>query len=240
MENIYVMSDIHGDYPGLQKMMRKIEFSRTDKLFILGDVVDRGSQNLAILDFTMSEDNVQLIKGNHEYFMQIYLSKDKGFRSVWSSKEYGGKKTIEELDRCSRKKRKQYAQYLESLPLYKKVLSGGGEYVLTHSGWLSTKEDYVNGKDGKLNTLLNIEKMIKMSEYEYLVSEDIHLLPSHVKLDIPLIIGHVPTISRIFSRPRAKIYYGKNYIDIDCGNGFQEAGGKLSCLSLVNGQEYYI
>ncbi len=39
----YVISDIHGHYEYYVKMMEKIKFSNADMLYILGDVIDRGS-----------------------------------------------------------------------------------------------------------------------------------------------------------------------------------------------------
>ena len=69
----YVMSDIHGDYSSFYNMLVKINFSSFDKLFILGDVVDKGSDNLCLLGFIRSMPNIFLIKGNHEYLFERYL-----------------------------------------------------------------------------------------------------------------------------------------------------------------------
>ena len=62
---IYVISDIHGDYPSFYKMLLKINFSSSDSLCILGDVVDKGSDNLYLLEFIRHMENVCLIKGIH-------------------------------------------------------------------------------------------------------------------------------------------------------------------------------
>ena len=69
----YVMSDIHGDYSSFYNMLVKINFSSFDKLFILGDVVDKGPDNLCLLGFIRSMPNIFLIKGNHEYLFERYL-----------------------------------------------------------------------------------------------------------------------------------------------------------------------
>ena len=55
---IYVISDIHGDYPSFYKMLLKINFSSSDSLCILGDVVDKGSDNLYLLEFIRHMENV--------------------------------------------------------------------------------------------------------------------------------------------------------------------------------------
>ena len=40
---IYVMSDIHGMYEKYEKMLKQIDLSEKDTLYVLGDIVDRGS-----------------------------------------------------------------------------------------------------------------------------------------------------------------------------------------------------
>ena len=54
----YVMSDIHGDYSSFYNMLVKINFSSFDKLFILGNVVDKGPNNLCLLGFISSMPNI--------------------------------------------------------------------------------------------------------------------------------------------------------------------------------------
>ena len=39
----YVMSDIHGHYDKYREMLETIEFAADDTLYVLGDVLDRGS-----------------------------------------------------------------------------------------------------------------------------------------------------------------------------------------------------
>ena len=48
---IYVTSDIHGQYNMFLKLLSMIEFSDSDTLYILGDVVDRGSEPIRILQY---------------------------------------------------------------------------------------------------------------------------------------------------------------------------------------------
>lgn len=64
----YVISDLHG-YP-LEKfkmLLAKADFGEDDFLYILGDVVDRNNDGgVEILEWLLSQYNVQLILGNHE------------------------------------------------------------------------------------------------------------------------------------------------------------------------------
>lgn len=70
----YVMSDIHGDLTGFQAMLEKINFSENDVLYILGDVIDRGLEGIAILQQIMATPNMVLLLGNHEHMMIICTS----------------------------------------------------------------------------------------------------------------------------------------------------------------------
>ena len=45
----YVMSDIHGDLAHFRRMLKKIGFLPPDKLYILGDVLDKGCEHLRML-----------------------------------------------------------------------------------------------------------------------------------------------------------------------------------------------
>lgn len=65
----YITSDIHGRYDLYKKMLSIIHLKKDDKLYILGDVVDRGPDPLPILFDIMANDNIILLKGNHEQIM---------------------------------------------------------------------------------------------------------------------------------------------------------------------------
>lgn len=46
----YVMSDLHGMYDRFIAMLEKIDFSDSDELFIIGDIIDRGERPVDILE----------------------------------------------------------------------------------------------------------------------------------------------------------------------------------------------
>ena len=65
----YVVSDIHNDYQKFCELLKMIEFSKEDKLFILGDLFDRSdyNPNPVDLDCKVMElgDNCFIIRGKH-------------------------------------------------------------------------------------------------------------------------------------------------------------------------------
>ena len=63
----YVMSDIHGMYDKYKEILDIISFSDSDVLYILGDVIDRGTQSIEVLQDMMMYHNIIPLIGNHEY-----------------------------------------------------------------------------------------------------------------------------------------------------------------------------
>ena len=71
----YVIGDIHGCYDELQAMIEKIGLSDDDKLFMVGDYIDRGDQNVAVLQWLEQRlDNIFPVKGNHDANFAYYVS----------------------------------------------------------------------------------------------------------------------------------------------------------------------
>ena len=70
---VYVMSDLHGNYDGFMSILKQINFSEKDELYIDGDVVDRGHDGIKILQYMMMQPNIYPIIGNHEYALMKVL-----------------------------------------------------------------------------------------------------------------------------------------------------------------------
>jgi len=70
----YVVSDLHGESHLFRDVLRQIHFSNEDHLYILGDVIDRGPDGIALLQEIMVTPNMTLLLGNHEYMMLQYFS----------------------------------------------------------------------------------------------------------------------------------------------------------------------
>lgn len=66
---IYAMSDIHGRIDLFDKMLDKINLQEGDKLYILGDTIDRGGGLQVLLKIMELHEKglCELIWGNHEY-----------------------------------------------------------------------------------------------------------------------------------------------------------------------------
>ena len=69
----YCISDIHGYYDLFCRMLDKIRFGGGDKLYVLGDIIDKGPDSIRLAKLLFSMPNVCCIAGNHEYdFLKYY------------------------------------------------------------------------------------------------------------------------------------------------------------------------
>ena len=70
----YFISDIHGEYELFIKLLKTINFSSTDILFILGDIIDKGKDSIKLLEYISKQNNMFAIMGNHECSFAEYVN----------------------------------------------------------------------------------------------------------------------------------------------------------------------
>ena len=231
---IYVTSDLHG-YPlaALQKTLQSCGFSEHDRLYILGDCIDRGTDGIKILRWAMSQPNVIFIRGNHEAMLlenrfifdgDRILTKHelKGLRLrthlQWTSN--GGQSTIRELEQYTAAQIKHLLQYVERAPLCCTVTVNGTVYILTHSGLGNFSPD----------------KPLT----DYIEPELIWTRPSldteYFKDGKIVIFGHTPT-AFYGSMYSGKPIFTDTWINIDVGTAL---GNAPLLLRLDDMQEFYM
>ena len=151
---IFATSDAHG-YP-LDSFLRLLEragFSASDRLYVIGDVIDRnGDGGVAMLRWMMRQENVALIKGNHEAMM---LECEFAFAPDAAPVEDLGKATLEEqyslllwhrngclvtlqhllkLREADPEELRRLLEYVRSAPLYMEAAVPMKRFVLVHGG----------------------------------------------------------------------------------------------------------
>ena len=169
----YVMSDIHGDLAHFRRMLKKIGFLPPDKLYILGDVLDKGCEHLRMLAFVRENPNMLLIKGNHEYLCERYLAGTVS-GELWD--KCGGGGTRREVDLLSREEKEELLDYLRGLPVYWKVEAAGQEYFLTHSGYHADFPVLCPDKI-RVDIEASVRAAVESDQERYLFSDDIHYIP---------------------------------------------------------------
>lgn len=230
----FVIGDIHGEYEQLKELLTKMNFGEQDKLYVLGDVVDRGPEPIRALQFLMGLPNCTCLVGNHEFMaymgMKILLKeiteesvRDFAEEDQETLKEWminGGIMTIADFGGLSGEERKKVMEYLGNLEAYVELEVNGQEYLLVHAGLGHFSE----------------EKAME----EYTLDDLIWARTDYGKpyyKDKIVVTGHTPT-QRIPGNPHPGcIYRDNNHIAVDCGACFKE--GRLAGICLETGKEYY-
>lgn len=129
---VFACSDIHGNYGAYMKVINKL--SENDKLYIIGDVIDRGHDGIKILLDLMNRSSVEFILGNHEWMMLLSILNDlRGmFVSIWTQKNNGGTVTLDCLTNLNNNQLSSIADYLSSRKIIDSVVVNGKKYNFVH------------------------------------------------------------------------------------------------------------
>ena len=144
----YVIGDIHGEYEQLKNLVQQMQLKEEDELYMLGDVVDRGSASVKCLRYLMSLPNCACIAGNHELMMlsnmklllqeisDDFLSglseEDMGLLLDWM--DNGGTTTIKEFSALSSDERKEILDFVGDFDVFFDLEVNGQKHLLVHAG----------------------------------------------------------------------------------------------------------
>ena len=151
----YVMSDLHGMYDRFIAMLEKIDFSDSDELFIIGDIIDRGERPVDILEYVMDKPNITVLLGNHEVMARDFLRRltaeitdgntasfDNDFMvELAIYKHNGGIPTINRLLALPPDKQQSVLDFIDSLYAYEAIDVGDSTFVLVHAGLGNFRKD---------------------------------------------------------------------------------------------------
>ena len=216
----YVMSDIHGNFDKYIEMLKLINFSESDELYILGDIFDRGNDSLGILEHVIKNKNIHLIKGNHE---QMYIEcYEEEFRDVYGWFCNGGMVTFDQIVSKGHIYTDGVYKYIKKLPYIKVV----DKFILVHAGLHLPYN---------LNEL-TLEGLLNLQEEDICLWTRSNIDKERRFEDYTIISGH-NTVQSI-EKSSNKILHREGHIYIDCGCGFED--GRLACLRLDDMKEFYI
>ena len=129
---IYCMADLHGERDFFLRMLEQIRFSDTDHLYILGDVIDRGTGGIDLLKQIMEAPNMTMLLGNHEQMCLSTLGphNEFGARELW--RQNGGATTYRELlYHCTHQERNRILRFLSELPDALELTVGNQNSILS-------------------------------------------------------------------------------------------------------------
>lgn len=226
----YVVSDLNGHLDEFRELLEKIGFSeKHDIMYVLGDIVDYGPQPIELVQDLSMRVNVYPIAGDHDYTAARMLTayekmlktgqKSEGFAEEMSDWiRDGGRTTMEEYRQLDDDEREGVLDYLTDMPLYEEATVGGRDYLLLHCGIYDFTPNL------ELDELEPDDFFAESPEPDSTYFED--------KITI---VGHMPTTEA--SNVDASIYHGNGILFINCGLA---QGGRLGCLRLEDGAEFYV
>ncbi|MGM0508885.1 MAG: metallophosphoesterase family protein [Fusobacteriota bacterium] len=186
---IFVVSDVHGYFCLLKKMLEEIDFKKEDLLVIAGDSCDRGPETDKIYDKYISLKkkgyNIIHLMGNHEDMCLDYILKNKN-KMRWFLN--GGKETLKAYEN-KEKKLKEHINYIKKMPYILET----DNYIIIHAG---------------IDPELSLEKQ---SAWDILWIRDKFIEKTIKKINKEIIFGHTPIKSGEIK------FYDNNTIGINCG-----------------------
>lgn len=214
---VYVMSDIHGDFNRYQAMLKAIDFKPSDRMYIIGDIIDRNKNGIEIaLDIMMNhKDSITLIRGNHEQMCLDHLVFHKPeARNIWLHN--GGAPTrralLYQIDSSARH---AILTFFQHTPDHMEIVCNGRLFHLVH-GWPG------NSTENRIWTRPDPLWPNPFSDRTVIIGHTcVYFLGQ--KDGSPLRIAHFP-----------------GFIDLDCGCGNQDPFCRLACLRLDDMMEFYV
>ena len=227
----YVTANLHGCYTEFMELLRQIGFRDRDVMYVLGDIVDYGDEPMELVCDMSMRYNIYAVAGEHDFRAVRMLTgfermlKDgstpgaafKNDMMGWMAD--GGQPTFEGYRALDAEMKEGVLDYLSDMALYEEIQVNGKSYVLVHAGL----GDLPEGGDGECEP------------------EDFFGTPVDFAGRPPfegktVIAGHIPT-SQIPGGKEGCIFRGNGVIGIDCGAG---RGGRIGCLRLEDGAEFYV
>ena len=206
----YAISDIHGCAKTFKALVAKINLSKADELYILGDYIDRGPDSKGVIDYIwqLQEEGFQVkcSLGNHEAMLLEELrTQEPLYRGRPEILKSFGVEHIQDIP-------KKYTEWMKYLHVYFEV----DEYILVHAG--------LNFKSN--NPLQQLQDMIWIRKWYDDINRD--WLGDRI-----IIHGHTPMKLIDVLNARANLEEMR-VMNIDNGCCFDREGlGSLCCFEMT-------
>jgi len=133
----YAVSDLHACYNQWKQIQSFCKDS--DRIYVLGDCIDRGLCSLDTLKSVLGDSRTTLLRGNHEDMMLKALIAERDFEedpddtALWRWFNNGGKITYDDWQQEGRNF--NWISVIQNLPLWAKYTNSDGvNVVMNHSG----------------------------------------------------------------------------------------------------------
>ena len=196
-----VIGDVHGHYDGLMLLLEALAPSLKDRVYLLGDLIDRGPKSAQVLDF-VQHSPYQTLLGNHEQLMLEALSGPSVDLRAWQFWLYSGGEATVASYRDTGMMPYKHLEWLRSLPTYLDL----GDIWLVHAGVHPTMP-------------------ISEQSIEQLcwIRKEFHTIPKPYFPNKLIITGHTITFTFEGVRP-GELVRGQGWLDIDTGAYHPKSG----------------
>lgn len=210
-----IIGDVHGHYDGLMTLLETIAPGSEDRVYFLGDLIDRGPQSCQVVEFLLTSSYTCLL-GNHEQLLLDSFVNEK-IRSpvlqVWLYS--GGAATIASY--AESRIPSEHLDWMQTLPTHLDL----GDLWLVHAG---------------------IHPQIPLAEQTAdqfcWVRDEFHSMTQPYFPDKLIITGHTITFTLPSVSP-GKIAQGQGWLDIDTG-AYHRKSGWLTGLDITNQIVYQV
>lgn len=211
-----IIGDVHGHYDGLMVLLEAIAPVQDDKVYFLGDLIDRGPKSSQVVDF-VRKSPYKCIMGNHEQMMIQALSESEAGQGAWQGWFYsGGWETVESY-RDTGIMPYDDLEWMRSLPLYLDL----GDVWLVHAG-----------VDPKL-------PIKKQTSHEFCwIRKEFHCIEKPYFSEKLIITGHTITFTFDDVEP-GQLVHGEGWLDIDT-SAYHPRSGWLTGLDITNNMVYQV
>ena len=255
----YVLSDVHGHLTPLRRALDAASPAEQDRLFVLGDMVDRGPDPVGVLREVRSLPNCVVLMGNHEQMMLDCLVGSDSDLAWFNWSVNGGGVTAHGLSVLPEDEVEDLVGWVYELPLSARCCVGDRDYLLAHAGIRpGAVETPASWDDDALDAVLAAQT----DEDLLWIREEFWGAPTGLvdaQGEGPVVVaGHTPTIvveslADRCDRPSVSedgcqmLRLGAcpetggvaDRLARDCGAGSVPGSGRVLVLRLDDGEEFY-
>jgi serine/threonine protein phosphatase 1 len=207
-----IIGDIHGCKRTFVKLLKKVDFSLNDELYILGDMIDRGMNSSGVLDYIIKLKKfgfkITALRGNHE---QMLLNALNGEPEMIH--EFLRNQKAEDLLNLKGEIKPKYLKFLTKLPYYVEL----DNFILVHAALDLSNDLIFEDKEFMLFSRFQRGSINKLNGKQ--------LIHGHISTDIKLIRKFVAEKSPIISIDNGCIYTRE-----------RKGYGRLICLNPDTGE----
>lgn len=235
-----VISDIHGNLPLFRGLLEKVAFCQEDILILLGDMLEKGNENLALLRYIMEleqEYQVYAIAGNCDAYIQRFFETsdfDESFFQNFLSHPRNQQSTLLQMGR------EAGLSDLKNLPLLRQTLQEKYDILYQWLAKLPTilqtdSYDFVHGG------VADMTKASTMNPWDCMKND--YFYEQNHSFSKYMVVGHCPTTlyRKDYQDASPIIDHKRKIISID-GGCVLKLDGQLNALLLEGNKirwDYY-